>query len=72
MEDGGDSEAGFFEEVCDGNEVVVVRAFIGPMDADEGFVAGGFDADDGASGSAPFDGFEGDGNGRVHAEELAC
>ena len=60
-----------FQELRDRDELGIVLALLGPMDADERLVARRFHPDDRAARGTAFDRFEGDAHGRVHSEELA-
>ena len=71
MDDCGHSEFGLFEKLGDGDELRVVFALFGPMNADEGIVVRCLDAHDRAARRAAFDGEERDGHRWVHAEKLS-
>ena len=68
VEDGGDVEAGVFQEVGDGEEKGVVGAFVGVVEADEGGVTVGAEAQDGASAGPGLDGLDHHGVGGVELE----
>ncbi len=71
VDDFRDAEFRLTEEISDRDELFVVFALLGPVDADERLAHRGFDPHDGATGRTALDRLQRDGHGGVHSEKLS-